>query len=83
MTDEPKSKMHLTDMEVQLAADEQGSYRDEVCQDLEKHALSVKQAIDGGLSSEDFQVAEKLMVALGAARAVVRDAWKSEHPPVQ
>lgn len=79
MGDGEKSKMYLTDLEFQLADDEDGSLRDRICADLDEQGAAVKRAIDGGLSPEDFQIAEKLQVALGAAQAVVRETWKAEH----
>lgn len=73
------SKMYLTDLEQNLAADDSGEYRDELCHELDRQAEEVQQQIDRGLAPADYEKAASLQAALRAARHVVEKTWHSEH----
>ena len=72
-------KFEMVEMEGRLAADDDGSYRDQICSELKEHWDSLRREMDAGLATEEFERASKLRDALEAADSAVRILWRMAH----
>ena len=64
-------RLTLTEMERKLLADQDGSYRAELIEKLQRYQSDVQQHIAQGLSPEEFAVYDQLKQALLQAKEVV------------
>ena len=71
--------MHVVEMEAQLAADDRGVLRDELCQALAEDRGAARRRIDAGLAPDDFQATQAWHDACVAADRVVRGFWRNAH----
>lgn len=72
-------KIQLVELETQLAADESGQIRNEICVELSQYASEWKRHLDRGLSPEEFAPAQSVVEGLAAAEEVVEKFWANAH----
>jgi len=66
----------MLDMEEKLKDDENGMYRKEVMERLNALDRDLKRRMDAGLAPDEFETAEKLQQAAGAAALVINHMAK-------
>jgi hypothetical protein len=71
--------INFTEMEERLAADAAGTYRDQVVARFNNEFQELKRQIDAGLAPADFEVAQKLNLAVTTAVVVVNKVWERLH----
>ena len=74
------SPTRILDLEHKLADDNDGTYRDSLCESLRSEQQGIKRHMDSGLPPEEFQQASDYANALEAAVNVVEHTWKVDHP---
>ena len=72
--------MHVVELEADLAADDRGALRDEVCAALAEDRAAARRRIDAGLAPDDFKTTQAWHDACVAADRVVRGCWRSAQP---
>lgn len=81
MTDKIKNKedILLSTTEEQLIRDKDGTYRDQLLNELFSEATRLKELKDKGAAPEDFSKIDSLLTAVVAAMEVVDKSWKQHH----
>ena len=81
MTDKTKEKENvlLSATEELLLKDKDGSYRDQLLNQLFTEASRLKGLKDKGAAPEDFSKIDSLLTAVVAAMEVVDKSWKQHH----
>ena len=81
MTDKTKEKESalLSATEELLLQDQDGSYRDQLLNQLFTEASRLKGLKDKGAAPEDFSKIDSLLTAVVAAMEVVDKSWKQHH----
>lgn|GEM_PF-6000343 len=81
MTDKTKEKEStlLSATEELLTQDKDGSYRDQLLNQLFSEASRLKGLKDKGAAPEDFSKIDSLLTAVVAAMEVVDKSWKQHH----
>ncbi len=74
------SPLRILELESKLAKDDDGSFRDNLCESLNDELRGVKRHIDSGLPPEEFEQASQYAQALETAVEVVERVWRAEHP---
>ncbi len=75
--EEPMTFMRL---EEKLKDDVSGAERDAVLKKLQEAAMTIKQRMDAGVPTQEFNYLDSLYKALEVAPRVVFLAWKRYHP---
>ena len=71
--------IRIFDLESKLAADDDGTLRRQITDELAAELQQVKQRMNAGLPPDEFQKVESYAAALEKASAVVEKVWKLEH----
>ncbi|OED44444.1 hypothetical protein ACH42_07485 [Endozoicomonas sp. (ex Bugula neritina AB1)] len=81
MTDNHKKdeKVYLSETEERLIQDTDGSYREELLQQLYQEAIRLKALNDKGTSPEDFNKIDHILTGVVAAIEVVEKNWQKHH----
>ena len=81
MTDNNKQdeKIHLSETEERLIQDKDGSYREELLQELYQEATRLKALNDKGASPDDFARIDNVLTGVVAAIEVVEKNWRQHH----
>lgn len=81
MVDKPKNEENilLSTTEEHLIQDKDGTYRDQLLNQLFSEASRLKALKDKGAAPEDFSKIDSLLTAVVAAMEVVDKSWKQHH----
>ena len=71
--------IQMTELEVQLSADENGQIRTEICIDFSQQASEWKRQLDRGLPPEEFEKTQRVVDGLYAAVSVVENFCDDAH----
>lgn len=71
--------IHILDMETKLSEDENGVYRDQLCDELRATQSKIKRSINEGLPRSEFQQAQCVFEAIEASIMVVENVWKTSR----
>ena len=79
--DKPKNEENilLSTTEEHLIQDKDGTYRDQLLNQLFSEASRLKALKDKGAAPEDFSKIDSLLTAVVAAMEVVDKSWKQHH----
>ncbi|MEM7475305.1 MAG: EscE/YscE/SsaE family type III secretion system needle protein co-chaperone [Planctomycetota bacterium] len=72
-------RIRMLDIEQKLEKDDEGSVRDEICEELNQVAFECKQEIDRGQTPEEFARLESIMQGFSSAVEVVERTWNLEN----
>lgn len=76
-----EERIHLSDTEARLIQDNDGSYRDQLLNQLFTEATRLKQLRDEGVAPDEFNKIDSLLTAVVAAMEVVDKSWQQHHSP--
>ena len=74
-----EERIHLSDTEAQLIQDNDGSYRDQLLNQLFTEATRLKQLREQGVSPDEFNKIDSLLTAVVSAMEVVDKSWQQNH----